>query len=159
MKNRVGKAWSQSNAESYNTGMIPETDKMTFRPYLIQALAIASPALRAQFTSVLHKILACDYPDQWPEFHDLTLNLLHSNQISEVYAGLSMLLELTKIYRWKSGDGRAGLESVVTNIFPVALQIANRLLLESSSEAGTMLVLVLKAYKSAIAVLVSENTI
>lgn len=126
---------------------------MTFRPYLIQALAAASPTIRVQFTSILHKILVCDYPEQWPEFHDLTLNLLHSNQINEVYAGLSMLLELTKIYRWKSGDGRTGLEFVVGNIFPIALQIANRLILESSSEAGTMLVLILKSYKSAIAVL------
>lgn len=80
------------------------------------------------------------------------MNLLQSSQVQEVYAGLTMLHELTKIYRWKSGDGRAGLEAVVTNMFPVALQIANRLVMDPSTASGTMVVLVLKSYKSAIAV-------
>lgn len=152
MKNRVSKGWSKSNAETYGTNPIPETDKMTFRPHLIQVLTVASPTTRVQFTSILSKILRSDYPNDWPEFHDLTLNLLHSNQISEVYSGLIMFLELTKLFRWKSGENRVGLESIVMNIFPVALEIANRLLVDSSLEAGTMLVLILKAYKSVIAV-------
>ena len=63
-----------------------------------------------------------------------------------------MFLELTKIYRWKTGDNRVGLEAVVTNLFPVALQIAGKLLADANVEAATMLVLILKAYKSAIAV-------
>ena len=152
MKNRVQKAWAKSDASTYSTNPIPETDKMTFRPQLIQVLTIASPSTRVQFVSTLNKILSVDYPAKWPEFADLTLNLLHSGQITEVYAGLAMFLELTKIYRWKTGDNRVGLEAVVTNLFPVALQIAGRLLVDPNIAAATMLVQILKAYKSAIAV-------
>lgn len=152
MKNRVNKAWPKDSLEIYNTDQISDTDKSLFRPQLIQALVIASPALRAQYTSILNKMIATDYPNNWPEFYDLTLNLLQSGRIGEVYAGLTMLLELTKVYRWKTADHRAGLDSVVTNIFPVALQIATKLLLDPNLEAATMLVLILKAYKSAIAV-------
>src|SRR5436305_10745895 len=113
MKNRVNKAWSKSNAETNQTNQISDTDKMTFRPLLIQALTIASPTIRVQFNAILSKILIADYPNEWPEFHDLTLNLLHSGQVTEVYAGLTMLLELTKIYRWRTGENRAGLEYVI----------------------------------------------
>jgi importin-7 len=157
MKNRVSKAWSKDNAETYNTNRIPEVDRNLFRPQLIQALVIASPATRVQFTSMLNRILAVDYPNKWPEYHDLTLTLLQSSQIAEVYAGLTMLLELTKVYRWKTADHRAGLDSVVSNIFPVALQIANKLLADPSVGAATMLVLILKSYKSAIAVVLRER--
>src|SRR5271169_5900087 len=152
MKNRVSKAWSKDTAETYNTNTISDMDKNVFRPQLIHALVVASPAIRVQFTAILNKILATDYPNAWPEFYDLTLNLLQSDQIEQVYAGLTMLLELSKVYRWKSADHRAGLDSVVTNIFPVALQIAGKLLLDDNVAAGTMLVLILKSYKSAIAV-------
>lgn len=152
MKNRVSKAWSKDNAETYNTNQITKADKELFRPYLIQVLIVASPTIRVQFTAILSKILASDYPTRWPEFQDLTLGLLQSGNINEVYAGLTMLLELTKIYRWKSGDNRSGLEAVVTNIFPVILQIAGKLLVDPNIAAATMLVLILKTYKSAIAV-------
>ena len=100
----------------------------------------------------MSKILQSDYPSEWPEFQDLILSLLQSGNINEVYAGLTMLLELSKIYRWKSGDSRAGLDSVVNSIFPAALEIAGKLLVDPNAAAGTMLVLILKAYKSAIAV-------
>ena len=152
MKNRVHKGWTKLSAESYQTNPISETDKMTFRPQLVQVLTVASPATRVQFTSMLSKIIRSDYPHDWPEFTDLTLNLLHSTQISEVYSGLTMLNELTKLYRWKSGDNRIGLDAVMTNIFPVALQIAGKLLAESTAAAGAMLVHILKSYKAAIAV-------
>jgi importin-7 len=152
MKNRVHKGWTKSSAESYQTNPISETDKMTFRPQLVQVLTVASTATRVQFTAMLSKIIRSDYPHDWPEFTDLTLNLLHSTQISEVYSGLTMLNELTKLYRWKSGDNRIGLDGIITNIFPVALQIAGKLLAESTVAAGAMLVHILKSYKAAIAV-------
>jgi hypothetical protein len=155
MKNRVTKAWNSETAQSvYETNPISNNDKMTFRPQLIQFLAVAWPTtIRVQFTSILHDILVVDYPNQWPEFNDSILNSSHSNEISEVYAGLTMLLELTKLYRWKSAENRAGLGPVVENIFPLALQIASKLLVDTNVAAGTMLVLILKSYRSAIAVI------
>jgi importin-7 len=149
----VTKAWSKTNAEVYNTNPVPEQDKLAFRQQLVDLLTVASTTLRAQFTAILSKILISDYPEKWPEFQQLVLSYLHSANIAEVYTGLSLFLELTKIYRWKAGDSRLGLASVVTNIFPVALQIANKLLLDPSLEAVSMIVLILKSYKSAIAVL------
>src|SRR5947207_15888069 len=83
---------------------------------------------------------------------DLTLYLIHSNQIPEVYSGLTMLNELAKLYRWKSGDNRIGLDAVITNMFPLALQISEKLLADSTVAAGAMLVHILKSYKAAIAV-------
>ena len=152
IKNRVSKAWSKDNAETYQTAQISDVEKVTFRPQIIQILVVASPTIRAQFTAILNKILASDYPAKWPEFCDLTLGLLQSGQVAEVFAGLTMLLEMTKVYRWKAKESRAGLDHVINTAFPVALQIANRLLADPSVAAATMLVLILKAYKCAIAV-------
>jgi hypothetical protein len=149
----VSKAWSKDSAETYQTIQISDIDKVEFRPRLVQVLVVASPHIHVQFTAILNKILASDFPKNWPEFAELTMGFLQSRQLEEVYAGLTMLLEMTKIYRWKSGDSRAGLDSVIGSAFPVALQIANGLLNDPNPTAATMLVFILKAYKCAIAVL------
>lgn len=98
----------------------------------------------------LQKILHCDFPKQWPEFVDITINLLHSQDVSSVFAGLQCMLAICRTYRFKLGDSREDFDKIVEATFPQLLNIGNSLVNETNMQAGEMLRTVLKAYKHAI---------
>ena len=81
---------------------------------------------------------------------DITLQLLNANEIQSVFAGLQCLLALCRVYRYKAGDMREDLDTVTQATFPLILGIGNRLVQETSTEAGEMLKLILKIYKHSV---------
>ncbi len=81
---------------------------------------------------------------------DVTLQLLNTNDAASVLAGLQCLLSICRTYRFKAGETRADLDKIVTVAFPPLLNLGNKLVGESNSEAGEMLRLVVKCYKHAI---------
>ncbi|KAK9371093.1 armadillo-type protein [Lipomyces kononenkoae] len=148
LKNKVVKNWEFDDFK--NSTAIPEGEKPEFRERLIPAIISAPSQTRHHLISVLNKVIAYDYPEKWPEFLDHTLQLLHSQDVQHVYAGLVCLNEITKTYRWRNHEIRISLDRVLELAFPVALQIANSLLAENSASAGDMMRLVMKSYRSAI---------
>jgi hypothetical protein len=110
----------------------------------------ASPAqIRQQLVPVLQKILAHDFPEKWPSFVDITVQLLNTNDAQSVFAGLQCLLAICRVYRFKSGENRADFDKIVDATFPRLLVIGQGLINEMSEEAGEMLHIVMKAYKHA----------
>ena len=59
-------------------------------------------------------------------------------------------MAICRIYRFKAGENRADFDKIVALSFPGLLNIGNRLVSETSLEAGEMLRTVLKVYKHAI---------
>jgi len=81
---------------------------------------------------------------------DITLQLLNSNDIQSVFAGVQCLLSLCRVYRFKRDtDKREELDRVTQATFPTILAIGNRLVDETSTEAGDMLKMIIKTYKHA----------
>lgn len=114
-------------------------------------IAQAPPNVRAQLIPILQAILHADFPEKWPEIFDITVRLLHAQNDHEVYAGLQCILGICRVYRFKSGDNRQAFENgVVANAFPQLLVMGNKLVNESSIEAGEMLRAIMKAFKHAI---------
>jgi importin-7 len=149
LKNRVSKGWSP--AEDFSQAKpIPEDEKQSFRNRLVPILVPSQPAVRAQLIPTLQKILAYDFPQKWPNFLDITIQLLNAGDIASVSAGVSCLLAICKIYRFKSGENRADFDKIVAMSFPQLLNLGNQLTNESSLEAGEILRAVLKVYKHAI---------
>ena len=99
---------------------------------------------------MLQKILNADFPSEWPDFFDRTMQLLATNDASSVYAGLQCMVALCRMYRFKSGETRTEFNQVVLASFPQLLAIANGLVQETSPDAWEMLHIVMKAYKHAI---------
>jgi hypothetical protein len=68
---------------------------------------------------------------------DITLQLLNSNDIQSVFAGVQCLLSLTRVYRFKSDDAkRSELDRVTQATFPIILNVGTRLVDETSTDAG-----------------------
>ena len=68
-------------------------------------MASTPPNVRAQLVPLLQKILQHDFPEQWPGFLEITLQLLGTNDANSVYAGLQCLLAICRVYRFKAGFG------------------------------------------------------
>lgn len=99
---------------------------------------------------LLQKILQHDFPERWPGFLELTLQLLGTSDANHVYAGLQCLLAICRVYRYKGGEKRDEFDKIVEHSFPHLLSIGQKLVDEESLEAAEMLRIVVKSYKHAI---------
>ena len=149
-KNRVTKGWTKVEDAAPATTQITNDEKDAVRPRIVPIIATAQPAIRAQLVVALQKILHSDFPKQWPDFVQVTTNLLNAQDLQSVFAGLLCLLAICRTYRFKMGDNRGDFDKIVEATFPQLLTIGNSLVNETSLEAGEMLRTVLKAYKHAI---------
>ncbi|KAF8862644.1 ARM repeat-containing protein [Acephala macrosclerotiorum] len=148
LKNRVTRGWSPSEDNTSNKP-IPEDEKQRFRERLLPVLAASQPQIRQQLVPVLQKILHFDFPEKWPAFINITVQLLNANDAPSVFAGLQCLLAICRVFRFKSGEHRTDFDKIVELTFPRLLVIGQGLVNEMSEDAGEMLHIVLKAYKHA----------
>lgn len=148
MKNRVNRAWEIE--ESSQQKPIPEDEKANLRNRLLPILASSTSQIRAQLLSVLSKLLNTDFPQSWPNFLDITMHFLNTNDANSVLAGLHCMLSLSRIYRFKGAESRPQFNQIIEVSFPPLLGIANRLAEETSEEAWEMLHILLKIYKHAV---------
>lgn len=149
LKNRITRGWAPGE-ERIQYKLIPEEERPSLRERLIPVLASSPPNIRAQLIPILQKILQHDFPEQWPGFMDITLQLLGMNDANSVFAGLQCLLAICRVYRFKAGEKRSDFDKIVELSFPQLFQIGSKLVDEESLEAAEMLHIVLKAYKHAI---------
>ncbi|KAI9689923.1 MAG: hypothetical protein M1822_009805 [Bathelium mastoideum] len=149
LKRRVEKGWAPME-EAPNAKPIPEPERNSFRTRLVPVLAASQSPVQAQLIPTLQKILHYDFPTKWPDFLNITLQLLGSNDANSIATGLQCLLAICKVYRYKSGETRGDFDNIVAMTFPQLLQINQRLAGETSLEAAGMLRAGLKAFKHAV---------
>lgn len=116
---------------------------------MLPVLAASPAQIRQQLVPILQKILHYDFPEKWPTFINITVELLNTNDASSVFAGLQCLLAICRVFRFKSGENRSDFDKIVEATFPRLLIIGQGLVNEMSEDAGEMLHIVLKAYKHA----------
>lgn len=149
LKNRVRKAWNPSDDYPVAKRISPQ-EKGAFRQRLIPLIASSPANIRAQLVPTLQTILHTDFPQNWPGIFDITVQLLGAADADSVYTGLQCILGICRVYRFKSGENRADFEKVVAMCFPQLLVMGDRLVHETSLEAGEMLRAIMKAFKHTI---------
>ncbi|EXJ77268.1 hypothetical protein A1O3_10426 [Capronia epimyces CBS 606.96] len=147
LKNRISRGWPTENTPHQP---VSEPERKPFRDRLLPVLSTSPPLIRAQLIPILQTILQCDFPAKWPELMDITLGLMNTQDANSVYAGLQCLLAVCRTYRFRAGEERANLDKVVNVAFPTLLGIGNKLVHETSPEAGEMLRICVKCYKHAV---------
>ncbi|KZZ91946.1 importin-7 [Ascosphaera apis ARSEF 7405] len=149
LKNKVMRGWAPPEEQTTHKS-IPEQERGPLRERLIPILASAPPKVRHQLIPILAKILQHDFPAKWPQYIDITIQLLNTNDANSVFAGLQCLLAICRVYRFKSAEQRTDFDKIVEVTFPALLTIGTQLLDQESNEAGEMLRTVVKCYKNAI---------
>lgn len=147
LKNRVSRGWPPLD-ENQLYKPIPDTERSAFRERIIPILAASQSNIRSQLIPILQTILQYDFPNKWPNFVDVTYQLLNGQDATSVFAGLQCLLAICRTYRFKVNDeSRVDLDKIVSVSFPTLLGLGNKLLEEESLEAAEMLRIVVKCYK------------
>ncbi|EHY53358.1 Nonsense-mediated mRNA decay protein 5 [Exophiala dermatitidis] len=147
LKNRISRGWPPDTTLHQP---VTEPERKPFRDRLLPVLSTSPPLIRAQLIPILQTILQYDFPAKWPELMDITLQLLNTQDANSVFAGLQCLLAVCRTYRFRAGEERANLDKVVSMAFPTLLGIGNKLVHETSPEAGEMLRICVKCYKHAV---------
>ena len=150
LKNRVSRGWAPQE-ENHVHKSIPDDERPPLRQRIIPILASSPNVIRSQFIPILQTVLAHDFPDKWPNFLDVTLQLLNTQDAQSIFAGLQCLLAICRTYRFKvAEDSRSDLDKIVSVSFPILLTLGNKLNAEESLEAAEMLRIVVKCYKHTI---------
>ncbi|KAH8690809.1 armadillo-type protein [Talaromyces proteolyticus] len=150
LKNRINRGWAPPEDSTSPHKPIADEERPALRDRLIPILAATPANVRAQIIPIVTKILSYDFPEKWPGFMAITLQLLNANDANSVFAGLQCLLAICKVYRFKNNENRADFDKIVEHCFPQLLNIGSKLVNEESLEAAEMLHTVVKAYKHAI---------
>ncbi|KAI9802910.1 MAG: hypothetical protein M1825_002141 [Sarcosagium campestre] len=148
LKNRVTRGWQPGEDYPQYTP-IPEEQKAGFRNRLLPILAASQPQIRQQLIPILQKVLHYDFPEKWPDFMEITMQLLNTNDANSVFAGLQCLLAICRVYRFKSASSRSDFDKIVALSFPRLLAIGTNLVDETGVEAAEMLRIVTKSFKHA----------
>ncbi|KAL8830039.1 MAG: hypothetical protein Q9191_001656 [Dirinaria sp. TL-2023a] len=149
LKNRVLRGWAPLDDINQHK-QIPDSEKADCRNRLLPTLAASPSQIRTQLIPILQKILQYDFPSKWPNFMDITMQLLNTNDANSVFAGLHCMLAICRMYRFKGGENRDDFNQIVEASFPQLLSIGSRLVDETNPEGWEMLRVVMKSYKHTI---------
>ena len=145
----MNRAWDATLVQT-SGDVIPDDEKAAFRSRLIPAILKAPTSTRNHFTTCLNRVLSADFPENWPEFMNIIVELLKSDDPWTLFIGLSCLLEMVKVYQWKSSEQRRHLNAVVETIFPGILQVGQKYVQEDTEISANIVYLIVKTYKAAI---------
>lgn len=161
LKNKVQRCWYTKDESSPKR--IDPDEKPVFRERLVPALVQAPVDVRPVLATVLNDVVASDYPQQWPQLLDIAIQLIQNGEADNMRAGLTCLLQITRSYKWRSGEEeRKLLDALVQTAFPSLPQIGHQLIAmlkgqnggsqdpASIATLGDMLKDVVKIYKMAI---------
>ncbi|KAJ1658971.1 Nonsense-mediated mRNA decay protein 5 [Dispira simplex] len=148
-KNKVRNSWQPS--QNNLTTPIADADRQFIREHILPLMVEVDPSVRVQLVSCLGPMLNVDFPQSWPTYMPQTREFLQTNDPARVYAGLSALYAVVRLYQWKvDKDARAPLEEIITACFPLLQTIGNTLVEQQDDLAATMLKIVLRCYHGAI---------
>ncbi|KAJ1679814.1 Nonsense-mediated mRNA decay protein 5, partial [Spiromyces aspiralis] len=152
-KNRVRRYWDISSDRENNANIeqqISNEDQAFLKREILSLLVHAPNAIQVQLTSSLNCVLATDFPEKWPEFIHQVVQLIQSANSQAVYTGLISLLEVIKVYRFRSLKRRGPLTEIVEVVFPQLQKVAEAHLESTDPLAIPIIKTIFKSYALAI---------
>lgn len=164
LKNRIRTAYDRPG--QLKPSSVSDSDKAFLKQHLLHGLTNVPPSIRTLLLPTLAAVIGADYPHSWPELLSQTVNLISSNELAALEAGLSTLVEIVRLYRWAGREKGDVPDPVIHATFPILLSVAQTLLsqpvedyslqprpssiAEANSNIGNLIHLVLKIYKTSI---------
>ncbi|KAK4053547.1 Nonsense-mediated mRNA decay protein 5 [Microbotryomycetes sp. JL201] len=169
LKNRVKQAWRSRPADGATAAAtIPAEDKHSLKQHLLPLLAELSAdqqsaQVKAQVAEVLDKVVAIDFPDEWPTLTDEINQLLQGSE-AQVEAGLTATncVFSSLRYNGRPAENDNVLASLVTLLLPRLLALSQKILEPTPTDAGSLSLqgslakLIVKSYKNSISHVLTE---
>ena len=121
LKNYVNDNWKFTNDNEYNKQLIfkederiiiiSDEDKNYIRKNILEGILYAvekeNIKILKHFTQCVKKILNLDYKDLWQnDFMNFVLNCLNSQNQNQIYAGITLFFQLSKIYEFQDDENQ-----------------------------------------------------
>jgi len=134
--------------------VIPESDKVLIRENVVEVVALAPDLkIRKNLAVCVKHLCLEDFPERWTRVVQDALNLLATQDLGRVHAGLVVLNCLYKKYAFKSKpEQREPFNEVVARTLPVVQQLFEGLMSQNQTnpEAAMLIKLCCKIYLQAI---------
>jgi len=135
------KVWRDSKRSFY----LPPEDKLTLRNNIIYCLKFSIPEkIRSQFEEIAHNIAKVDYP--WDEVHQQIGAALDSGNIEDIYAALSIIFQIARVYEFVMNEKRSELKNLVSLYFDKLDTLLTSLLSEQNEDAFKFMTLILQIF-------------
>ena len=129
---------------------IHENDKEFLRENVLEAVVVVPDQIRNQLAVVINKMIKADYDTgKWQ--NDLNQKILdfiqNENSTPHMWlAALIALLQLTKVFEYKSEKERSLLLNAMQTFLPVMLDVSNKLIEDNTSNAQLLQKYILKIF-------------
>ena len=137
-KNRVMKNWEYTENDK-----VTEQDKEFIKSHILQVLVQSPNNIRAQVSTALGYIIRFEFPKRWSTLIATTKTLLQTNDLHALLGGLTVC---HKIIAGKGIDSVEFFESIIKELFPCLLSIADSVISMESEEAFSILKSILKSF-------------
>ncbi|KDE03158.1 hypothetical protein MVLG_06352 [Microbotryum lychnidis-dioicae p1A1 Lamole] len=175
LKNRVKSSWripspsslpSSSTHHSTRTNYtpIPSSDRVSLKTNLLPLLnslandhSQGNDKVKTQVAQVLDKVVSIDYPKDWPGLGQEIQHLLATGEQAGIEAGLRSSVCVFSALRFNGDERKTDtLPNLAASLLPQLLALSEHIITPSPSDAssyaaqGTLLALLIKAYKNSI---------
>eukprot|EP00698_Gefionella_okellyi_P015174 TRINITY_DN4277_c0_g1_i1.p1 TRINITY_DN4277_c0_g1~~TRINITY_DN4277_c0_g1_i1.p1 ORF type:complete len:911 (-),score=249.25 TRINITY_DN4277_c0_g1_i1:513-3209(-) len=148
IKHAVVRLWSDRPSRQ---SPFAASEKQLVRDNILPIMVQAPQLIRIQTALIIKNIAEDDFPENWPTLLPQILQLVQSPDAGTVFSGLWALRMVFKKYEFKSEENRAPLFPLVDAVFPLLLQLVQRLMQQQQSlEAAEMMKLICKIFFSAV---------
>lgn len=135
------KVWKDSRRDF----IIPEADKLFLKANIIKCLLFSIPdKIRSQFEEIAFNIAKTDFP--WNEIIVQIEECLISKDADLIYAGLSMINQISKVYEQVLNERRNNMKIIVSKFFCLLGSLLESLLTEENETKFRYISLILEIY-------------
>lgn len=147
-KNRINYHWLKTD-DKYALIAISEEEKPIIKTKLIETLVKTSKnsRIRSQLALAVHSIVNSE---KWDGLNDIIKTLLVSGDMDQINAGLIILYQYSRAYRWLSLDAsNPVLEDICNDLFPTLEELTEKLVnsTDESPVNDEMLYWIVKIFK------------
>lgn len=134
------KVWKDTKREF----QLPAEDKAFLKSNIIQCLKFSIvEKIRLQFEEIAHSISKVDFP--WDEIL-LQIDNTFGSDVDHIYAGLSMIYQIAKVYEFAMDEKRKNLKLLIDRVFPKLESLLGTFLNETNGDAFRYISLILQIF-------------
>lgn len=176
LKNRIARTWSSSSSNetvtsptSTASNAVSDQDKAAVKQNILRVLVENSSHknIQVQLKTCIATITSSDFPEQWPGLLEDVVSCIQASnggdqdKLPVVQAGLLVLIEILKVYRYRRHD-REVPNQLCATAMPILVNLGQALLAQNPAPSapehvGTTLHLISKAYKISIVADISPH--
>ncbi|CAK65923.1 unnamed protein product (macronuclear) [Paramecium tetraurelia] len=150
LKTFLEKHWADKKEPGHY--IISVEEKTMIKATIIDALArcIQIKKLRSQYEDLIYKLVAIDFPNDWPQLvQQLVIKLQNFTSYEDLWSALLTLRRTCEVHQFLLENDRQPLEPIVASTFPILETLIQKFLEGYNEQSGQLVKVILKIFHHA----------